>query len=371
MEVENLIYAYLLICCSMILFNCACIVIFKRSDQQTDKKSKNFEKQINKQINLMQAGQSIEAKHQAYLSKKLNKVGNLIAFDETIERLYDKDAQTCRAYLIAIFPVFLTLARKYAQKDSIESAYFPYMLKRFHILQEHSFEALMDILMELLSKKSLYCRENALQAIYSSGQCLYVVKALKIIDQNGYFHHSKLISDGLLEFAGDHEQLANALWQSFDDFSVAMKVSLLNYLRFGNSHCAKEMMELLEDETQDDEIRFACIRYLGKYHYEPAHEILLNLAENKQQQRFEYPAIASSALALYPATKTIAVLKQNLYSPNWYIRFNASSSLEQLGVSYADLMDVFDGNDRYAREILQYRFDQRHAKEAAHGGNRV
>lgn len=48
---------------------------------------------------------------------------------------------------------------------------------------------------------------------------------------------------------------------------------------------------------------------------------------------------------------------------NWYIRFNASKSLEQLGFGYRDLIDVIEGHDRYASEILRYRFDVRELEE--------
>ena len=74
-------------------------------------------------------------------------------------------------------------------------------------------------------------------------------------------------------------------------------------------------------------------------------------------------AIASSVLASYPGAETAAVLKRNLYHPNWYIRFNASKSLEQLGFGYRDLIDVIEGHDRYASEILRYRFDVRELEE--------
>ena len=86
-------------------------------------------------------------------------------------------------------------------------------------------------------------------------------------------------------------------------------------------------------------------------------------AEDTKEQRWEYAAIASSALVLYPSQQSIELLKRNLNNSNWYIRFNASQSLEQFGLSYTDLIDVFDSNDRYAREILQYRLDQRNAKQ--------
>ena len=37
--------------------------------------------------------------------------------------------------------------------------------------------------------------------------------------------------------------------------------------------------------------------------------------------------------------------------------------LEQLGFGYRDLIDVIEGNDRYASEILRYRFDVRELEE--------
>ena len=37
--------------------------------------------------------------------------------------------------------------------------------------------------------------------------------------------------------------------------------------------------------------------------------------------------------------------------------------LEQLGFGYRDLIDVIAGHDRYASEILRYRFDVRELEE--------
>ena len=48
---------------------------------------------------------------------------------------------------------------------------------------------------------------------------------------------------------------------------------------------------------------------------------------------------------------------------NWYIRFNASKTLESFHLTYQELGDVMDGRDRYAREILQYQMEVQRAKE--------
>lgn len=48
-----------------------------------------------------------------------------------------------------------------------------------------------------------------------------------------------------------------------------------------------------------------------------------------------------------------------MHSPNWYVRYNASASLEAHGLSYEEMMDVLSGNDRYAREMLNYRLESK------------
>ncbi len=363
MNVETLIFAYLAICTSMIVFNCICIFAFQHNDTKISKKSKEFEKKITEQIQQMKQGKQPDDKHKAYLRKTLKKTGNLTALDETMERLFEEDPDAVKQYLSAIYPVFVYLSMEYRKKDEIRAAYFPYVIKRFGILQNTSFGIIVDTLMELLHEPSLYCRENALQAIYSTGDCDCVIRALKIIDSGENFHHAKLLTDGLLTFTGDQEKLSEALWEEFDHFSTQMKVTILNYFRFSTDRRCEEVMQLLSDKSQDDEIRFSCIRYFGRYYYEPAYPYLLEFAENTQGLRWEYSAIASSALAIYPSDRATEILKRNLNSSNWYIRFNASSSLEEFGLSYTDLIDVFDGNDRYAREILQYRLDQKKAKQ--------
>ena len=48
-----------------------------------------------------------------------------------------------------------------------------------------------------------------------------------------------------------------------------------------------------------------------------------------------------------------------MHSPNWYIRYNASASLEGLGLSYEGMLRILAGDDRYAREMLSYRMESK------------
>ena len=57
------------------------------------------------------------------------------------------------------------------------------------------------------------------------------------------------------------------------------------------------------------------------------------------------------------------MLKKKLSSRNWYVRYNAAQALDMLGMEYADLIDVVQGEDRYASEIMRYHFDRKKLNE--------
>ena len=119
----------------------------------------------------------------------------------------------------------------------------------------------------------------------------------------------------------------------------------------------QEFLQILADGSRDDELRFSSIRYFGKYPCESAFPLLIDFAQRPQNQRWEYAAISVTSLASYPGERTIEVLKKALNSSNWYVRFNAAKSLETFHLTYLELSDVMESNDRYAREILQYQMD--------------
>ena len=54
-----------------------------------------------------------------------------------------------------------------------------------------------------------------------------------------------------------------------------------------------------------------------------------------------------------------------MHSSNWYVRYNASASLEAHGLSYEGMMDILAGDDRYAREMLNYRLESRRLQRSA------
>ncbi len=363
MKVENMIYAYIAICMSLIAYNCVYVFIIRRNAKKLTKETSVYDFWIKEQLLRLDLDMPVSERHKKRLCRKLKTTANLTAFDKSMENLYAESPEKAKRYLYEIYSVFMYLTMEYQGRDAIKAAYFPYIVSKYGILTYKEIDIIAEVMFNLLRSEHIYCRENALRAIYSTGRCEYVVKALQTIDKNLSFHHPKLICDGLLRFQGDREALCKMLWEAFDTYSEKMQLNILNYFRFAGLRCDDSMYAILADEGRNQELRFSAIRYFEKFPSETACPILQGFAENNEGRIWEYQAIASSALKSYPGERTTAILKKNLANSNWYVRLNSAISCERLGFSYADLIQVFDGNDRYAREMLRYRLERREAEK--------
>ena len=359
MKVEVLIYVYLAVCAAMIGFNVACIFVFRVKDKRLDHYSRHFISIVRQVIE----EQTVTDKHCKYLIKELKKINNLMAFDKTLEELFAQNPKQIKEYIRQLSSVFIYLTLEYKKKNKIQAAYFPYIIHKYKVFQNQPISIVMDTMLELVHSPSLYVRENALQAIYSIGSVDCAINALRILNENSDYHHPKMITDGLLNFLGDTKQLGERLWENFDRFSNQMQRVIVDYFRFSSPDHQERILELLTSQCVDDEIAYSCIRYLGKYAYPPAYPVLTDIVEKYQHDQWIYTAITASALTNYPGDRTVAILKELLNNSNWHVRFNASQSLMALGLYYTDIIDVFEGRDRYAGEIMRYRFDQKNMKE--------
>ena len=358
MKVEILIYAYLAICAAMIVFNIVCIFVFRKRDKNIEKRSINFTDSVEEQL----SKETVEDGHKKFLRKKLKKINHMMAFDETLEKLYAERPEEIRKYITELSQVFVFLTAEYSEKNKLQAAYFPYIIKKYHIFEGTAIPAVLDSLMNLVKEPDLYCRENALQALYSIGDADSVIQALKMLDRSGCFHHGKMIADGLLCFSGNSDELDNKLWGGFNGFSITMKQAALDYFRFSSGKHCEKMLQIMCDGEENRELRFSAIRYFAKYRNEAALPYLYEFAV-ADSPVWEYRAIAASALGSYPAAETEGLLKKLLCDRNWYVRYNAAESLERLGVRYEEMIDIFEGRDRYASEMLRYRLDRKKLKE--------
>ncbi|MGI5959145.1 MAG: HEAT repeat domain-containing protein [Massiliimalia sp.] len=241
----------------------------------------------------------------------------------------------------------------------MQAAYFTYFLSCYGIHKRMPIDSLQELLLDYVRKDNLYCRLNALGALYRFASVECIVKAVKLQDDGRVFVHEKILTEGLLTFSGDYHQLIDQLWKRIDTFSPHTQLAISNYIRFKTGDYCEEMFAVMQNEHAEKEMRISAIRYFGKYHYQPAMEPLLKFLENKDLTQWEFATVAASSLAKYQGEKVVSALKEALHSGNWYIRYSAAQSLEEHHVDYSELIDIVAGNDRYAREMITYRLESR------------
>ena len=359
MKVEILVYIYLFVCVALILFNITTMIVMRRRVKTDEKNTAKYRELIGREISRLSSGEKVDKKHTAMLSKKMKRPEHLRLFINTVSEMYDEGSEAVRAYLDSIAKIFYSLTPAYTKggDEMIEYAFFLYVLKVFCEMRGFTPKRIAHVMTGALTVSNTYVRENALRGIYSSGDVGYVTDALKALDTANIPHNVKLLTDGLLTFKGDLNELRGKLWEIYDGCGLRIKEVILDFMRFGDSEDSDRMLEIMSDPTADDELRFCCIRYFGRHPSEKAFPYIIAFAENKDDKRWEYPSIASSILVAYPCEETVTVLKNNLFVSNWYIRYNSAESLRKLKVDYFDVIDIVNGNDRYAREMMQYEMD--------------
>ena len=144
MRIETLLYVYLFICSGMIVFNIITAIVLKRRDRRTVRASARFRQHILQQIERINTGQQVERRHKKYLSRQLTRTGNMIAFDKMLEDLYREEPRQATEYLSQLGGVIVYLTIRYGRKDRIEAAYFPYIIKKYRLIENRPFSGVVD-----------------------------------------------------------------------------------------------------------------------------------------------------------------------------------------------------------------------------------
>ncbi len=358
---ELIIYFYMANCLAVLIFNIIYIFADRFKGKRLGSRSLKMADMLKEQIAHLDACGDVEQAHLDRLAVFLKKLENMRAFERSVDELLGENSDPERRelvtrYLRSLRPVFLKLADCYERRDEIEQAYFASLIEKFGIDRGHvALDGIMEFLNRLVVKRDVYVRENALKALYSIGNQEAVLAAWEKMEATRVYHNQKLLADGLLKFTGDRTALAWFLWKRREEFDVLLLLPVMQFIRFLTDEFQEEFLKLLHSETADKELRLEAIRYFRKYPYEAAREALKQFVRYQEYIDWEYAAMAAIALSAYPGADTVDCLKGGLGASNWYVRLNCAESLVKgMKLPKWELYDVYNGNDRYAREILDY-----------------
>ncbi len=361
MNVQRMLYLYLVSCLAMIFFNVA-YMLTNRFDGIFRLSILSFRARI-----LACWNQQITDKDRKFFRDRMHSSTFIISFDEIMIKLLEEDPEKSAAFLKSFGSIIAELLCKCGKRSVLRAGSYAYYIRKYPQLKISRFPEVSEKLIQMLGSDDIYCRENALQALYALGNAHNVVRALRVLNRNPEQHNSMVLSIGLRKFTGSHEKLAAELWDTLDEFKPNLQISVIKYIRATSESFCPQMLELMTKGSVDAEVSICAIRYLGEHPYDPAYSMLLELAAGSGNASWEQSAEACIALSAYPGNTTIAVLKSALSSWNWAIRSNAAESLAKLGLQYLDALDVLEGPNRYAAEALRYQLEHKNlTKEAVH-----
>ncbi len=367
MNIETAIYIYTVICLGLTLFSIFLLPYHALQAWLLKKRTESYTKKIRRMA--MQdspAKKSVARARQRKLYRQLKSYARLMAFAKAVETVRAENPEGLQKFLLTRIRVFSKLCDYYENHTTLQIlTYYTHVLgDLYQSKHTDAPERIYEFLFMRLRSNSLICRQNALSSIYRFGDCERVKKALLLLNRIYPSYQAKLLTDGLVRFTGDMPLLLNTLWDTYQQLHTDYRLALINFTRLTSPAYASRMLDILLDPSEDMELHLAAIRYLGRYPFADAYVTLLRMLGSREYP-IVYAAISASALAAYPGPETVQALKAALHSTDWYVRFNASASLDKLGIDYLQLSDIINGEDRYAREIVQYRLDIMREREAS------
>lgn len=360
LTVESVIYFYIFICVALLVFNLLYITRSQRTKRRRMSRVRWWEREL---AGLFAAGGD-SGQSAGELFARLKRTEELMAFQEALGEHLPAYPQEMRALFLQNRQPLYALALAYEKKPPMDRAFFAYVIASFHPPIGTGHDMLVEILLGYMENSTVYCRENVLNALYALGSERGIEHAFELLNLRGWYHHPKLLSDGLAKYTGDKARLVQRLWQrrkQWPEFLVVATVQFASGL--GEDTFSQPFLEALVQEALPMEARFALVRYFQRHVCDAAKPVLLDLMDMHTGTEQQLAIAAASALSAYPGEDTRRSLKAALSSRNWYIRRNAALSINKLGITQDDVAEIRSGGDRYALEMLEYAAGNRGLRE--------
>lgn len=360
--VSLVIEFYMFICVALLLFNVLYIFRAKILGRIRGTREEQWLNEVWKESERIAAGNALSPVHVRRLERKLCRIESLMAYHNAVLTAKERDQEQLQTYLDTYYPVFQLLAAKYGKRSAMERAFYAHVMSIYHPGRDgRNCGQLIEVLLTYLEDSTVFCRENVLQAFCAFGSAGAVERAFHLMNQNGWYHHSRLLSDGLMRFKGDREALCRQLWNKSRAWEDSFQVAVVQMATNLSDGFAEEFLSALQDPGCPLETRFALVRYFQRRRYEPAWPVLVRFLERADDGGLAIAAAA--ALGNYPGRDTRAILMDAMHSRNWYVRKNAAGSLIALGAGEAELAELRGKGDRYAAEMLEYVLEKNAQKE--------
>jgi len=354
---------YMFGCFSIMIYNAFVIYRKKSRSKAMKKNTAGWIKSVCQQITANDA--AICPRHKKHLIKNLAHVEELIAFSHALNFFnlgYSKDFYNKYMSILVESKIFQSLALAYKKKKNEEQAYFAHFVSQHPSVAKNAegiCKNTTDSIVSFTVNSDIYCRVNVLKALCKLGDMHGIISVLQFYSDKPAFIHHKLLAEDLYGFAGDKEVLALTLWEKHKFLNDNIVLGVITFIAMFSDRFKTAFLPVLQSQSANADIRLALIRYYKEYNFEPAQPILIEYLN--QTDSYELAMAAALSLSAYPGFATIHALNTALESENWYVRYNAVSSLVELG-AYRDRFSYnAQSRDSNVLQMIDYKLD--HANE--------
>ncbi|MDJ0332942.1 HEAT repeat domain-containing protein [Planococcus sp. S3-L1] len=347
-----LLQLYLLFC-FLILFYTVFYIIYQLYYKKYEALFiKRYMKMIVDQNHEIQQDGFLNKEHIDRLSKQLKKTNHLIYFEKALTQL-DTQAYENDIYLHQIEPIIIELTAYHQDSNQMNQAYLAYFIAKCSKGQWNA-PIIYSRLLSYLDEPTIYLRENVLLAMCQQPNSKWIVEIFLYLTRQNLYHQPKLVQDGLVTYPFDSEELINILWERHQEFQESIVLGLIGFITIKSpNHQELFYKKLIEKETRL-EVKLQIMRYFKKHPSPKVEQELISLISDKQDA---IRIVAASGLGSYSSEVVVSSLKNALTDSNWHVRKNASLSLLAIIPTQEDILEVLNGSDRYAKEMLSYHLD--------------
>lgn len=216
-SVQALIVSFISVCVSLIVYDLACALIFRR-------RSARIRKLTSDTSGMMAALRT---------PRKLRSEERLLALENCLDDAAVNDPELYQRLRAGAGEAFAKLLRTPERLDEIVLAYILYLAAGFGFFYHTADETVKTQLLFSVTHEKLYLREIVLRCICSIGEEDLLLRALLRLDSAGVSHHFRLLQERLKEFAGVQSVLAAYLAARLSSFSEEMQAVLTEYINAG------------------------------------------------------------------------------------------------------------------------------------------
>lgn len=153
-------------------------------------------------------------------------------------------------------------------------------------------------------------------------------------------------------FEGDKMNIYKTMINSPNSYVASIFIKSAG--NFKEYSLGEDISSFLQDDNKEK--RIAAIKAIGEIGDD---RYLSKITSLLQDEDWEVRAVSAKALGMFGDKKVVTSLSKALSDSQWFVRYNAANSILDVDNDFNFLMDIFQGKDRFAKDIILSSLENR------------